>query len=57
MTTEEKLDKIRLHIYKEMKDYKKLWIEDIKRKSEIDKAMDREGMRVLTKIKIILEEE
>ena len=57
MTAEEKLNKIRLHIYKEIEDYKKLWIEDIKRGSETDKAMDREGMRVLTKIKIILKEE
>ena len=57
MTAEEKLNKIRLHVYREMIDYKKLWTEDIKRKNEIDKAMDREAMRVLTKIKIILEEE
>ena len=39
-----------------MKKYEKLFTEDLKSNSEIDMAMDREAMKVLTKIKMILEE-
>ena len=52
-----KIAKIEKYVEKEMANYQKLWEEDIKRGNEIDKAMDREGMLVLTKIKMILEEE
>lgn len=56
MTAEERLNKIRLHIHKEIEHYKSLFTQDLKNHSTIDMAMDREGTRVLTKIKIILEE-
>lgn len=52
-----RIARIEKYIEKEMANYKRLWEEDIKRKSKIDKAMDREGMKLLTKIKSILEEE
>lgn len=52
-----RIARIEKYIEKEMANYKRLWTEDIKAKKEIDCAMDREGMRVLIKIKGILEEE
>ncbi len=52
----DRIARIEKYIEEEMKNYKRLWGEDVKANREIDKAMDREGMRVLTKIKSILEE-
>lgn len=57
MTAEEKLNEIRLHVYKEMKRYNELFSDDLKNHNTIEMAMDREATRVLTKIKIILEED
>ena len=47
-----RIARIEKYIEKEMENYKRLFKEDT---SEIDKAMDREGMRLLIKIKSILE--
>ena len=57
MTAEEKLNKIRLHVYTEIKHYKALWEHDLKGKRKEDMAMDLEATRVLNKIKILIEED
>lgn len=51
-----RIAKLEEYIEEQMNNYKRLWEEDIKAGREIDKAMDREAMKVLTKIKMILEE-
>jgi len=57
MIAEEKIKKLEKFVEEELKRYEKLFIEDLKSKSKVDQAMDREATRVLTKIKIILEED
>ena len=57
MTAEQKLNKVKEHVVKEIARYKDLWAHDLKNSRENDMAMDREATRVLTKIKIILEED
>ena len=57
MTAEEKLNKVKEHVIREIARYKDLWKHDLKNSRETDMAMDREATRVLTKIKIILEED
>ena len=52
-----RIARIEYYIEKEMLNYKRLWEEDNKANREIDKAMDREAMRVLTKIKSIFKED
>lgn len=57
MTAEEKVLKIETFVKEETEKYKKLFTEDLKSGSAIDMAMDREATKVLTKIKMILEED
>lgn len=57
MTAEEKILKIETFVKEEIEKYKKLFTEDLKSNSKIDQAMDREANRVLTKVKMILEED
>ena len=57
MTAEEKIKKLEKYIEEEINRYKKLFTEDLKSNNKIDQAMDREATRVLTKVKMILEED
>ena len=57
MTAEEKLNKIEEHIEKQLKNYKRLFKEDLEANRHVGLAMDREGMRELTKVKMMLKED